>query len=391
MFSGICDDLLRSMEEVIITGGGIAGLATAIALRQRGVEARALEQTPGLSEIGAGLLLGPNGCAVLDRLGALSALLEGRSMPVPRWELRNWQGRLLSTLTIPRPGEFSISTRRSDLQQALLACLPADAVRTGCEVTGASLIPNGVRLELADGREMSARQVIASDGAHSKVRAALWPGSEPRYCGYVGWRGIVDQVPAGWESGRVSESWGQGRRFGIAPLGDGRTYWYASVNVPEARNRERVSVAQLQRDFSGWHAPVAEILEAMPEESLLQHPIADRRPLWNSQRDEKVVLIGDAAHPLTPNLGQGASMALEDAWELAARWGHPGAMADFVRSRRPRLLRLWAISRQLGKMIQWEHPLLCGLRDAPIRAMPDAMPNLLMRRLLRYLPGKEEA
>ncbi len=372
--------------EVIIIGGGIAGLAVAIGLRQRGVAALVLEQAPELREIGAGLLLAPNACAVLELLGALPALLDGRSVNVRRWELGNAEGKLLSALTIPRPGEKSISTRRSDLQVALREQLPSDAVQLGCAVTDAELTDHGVRLTITEGRKISASQVIVADGAHSAVRSALWPGREPRYCGYVGWRGLVDRVPAGWENERVTERWGRGRRFGIAPVGGSRTYWYASANVPEAQCRERVSIAQLQRDFANWHDPVAEILAATPDHALLQHPISDRRPSWHWQREEKAVLLGDAAHPLTPNLGQGASMALEDAWELAAHWGQPDAMANFERKRRLRLLRLWAVSRWFGFMIQWENPALCWLRDTQMLLQPDALATTTMRGLLRFKP-----
>lgn len=375
-------------SEVIIVGGGIGGLAAAIALRQCGVEAIVLEQAPELGEIGAGLLLAPNACKVLERLGALDFLSE-RSVTVTRWELRNWKGSLLSALTIPRAGESSLSTRRSDLQGALLQCLPADIIRLGCVANAATLLSDGVRIDLADGRQMKARRVIVADGAHSLVRGSLWPGREPRYCGYVGWRGLVDHVPAGWESGRVSESWGHGRRFGIAPVGDGRTYWYASANVSAARCRERVGISELRRDFAGWHDPVTEILEAMSDDALLQHPIADRRPGWHWQLEEKIALLGDAAHPLTPNLGQGASMALEDAWELAVRWNQPHAMARYEQARRLRVMRLWAISRWFGKMIQWRNPLLCGLREVQMKVIPDAFATAMMRRLLHYVPGKE--
>ncbi|MEK7953603.1 FAD-dependent monooxygenase [Luteolibacter soli] len=373
--------------ETVIVGGGIAGLAVAIALRQRGVETVVLEQASELREIGAGFLLGPNGCAVLERLGALAGLRAGHSVSVPRWELRDMKGRLLSALTIPRDGEHSLSTRRSDLQAALLACLPRETVLPGCEVIRGSFASGGVTLTLADGREWLARRVIIADGAHSKIRASFWPGREPHYLGYIGWRGLVDHVPAGWEGGRVCESWGHGRRFGIAPVGGGRTYWYASANVAGPNCRDRVGIDQLREDFAGWHAPVAEILDTMPDAELLQHPISDLIPPRSWQIEEKVVLIGDAAHPLSPNLGQGASMALEDAWELALQWGRPDAMAQFERKRRWRLRKLWALSRWLGTMIQWENPLLCRGRDVQMRVMPDAVATAMMRRFLRHEPG----
>jgi 2-polyprenyl-6-methoxyphenol hydroxylase-like FAD-dependent oxidoreductase len=382
---------MNSATPVTIVGAGIAGLAVAIALRQRGVEVDLLEQAPMLQEIGAGLLLGPNACAVLQSLGVLQTLQADRSRPVPRWEVRDQNGRLLSALNLPKSGQFSISTTRSDLQHALSQQLPEDVIKLNCTVTDAEMATDGVRLKLADGRQIAAHTVIVADGAHSKVRAAFWPGHHPRYCGYVGWRGLVDHVPAGWEVGRVCESWGSGRRFGIAPVGRGRTYWYASANVAESRSRDQMSVAQLRIDFAHWHQPIAEILNAMPEETLLQHPICDHRPPWHWQLQEKVVLLGDAAHPLTPNLGQGAAMALEDAWELAAQWGKPQAMARYQRLRRMRLLRLWAISRWVGKMIQWENPALCWLRNAQMTTVPNLLSTMIMRRLLHFEPSTPDA
>ncbi|WP_035609800.1 FAD-dependent monooxygenase [Haloferula sp. BvORR071] len=378
---------MSEAAEVIIVGAGIAGLAMAIALRQRGLNPVVLEQAPELREIGAGLLLAPNACAVLERLGALDFLKQGHSVEVPRWELRNWRGKLLSTLSIPRAGQDALSTRRSDLQKALLGCLPADCVQLASQVSSARLSAGGVSLSLADGRELRGKRVIVADGSHSQARASLWPESEPLYCGYVGWRGIVDHVPAGWERGRVSESWGQGRRFGIAPVGGGKTYWYATATVPEARSRERVGIAELRRDFAGWHAPIDEVLETTPNDKLLQHPISDRRPERDWQRDEKLVLIGDAAHPLTPNLGQGASMALEDAWELANLWGRTDAMLSYVKRRRWRVMRLWAMSRSLGKLIQWHNPLACGIRDLQMQMTPDGLSTAMMRSVLRYDPA----
>lgn len=378
----------KMVAEILIVGGGIAGLAAAIALRQRGLEPLVLERALELREIGAGLLLAPNACAVLDRLGALPFLLAGRSLPVAQWELCDDRGAVLSKVTVPRVGEHNLSTRRSDLQWALMQCLPTDTVQLGCVATGAQLTDTGVSVTLEDGRILHARYLIVADGAHSAIRTALWPGREPGYQGYVGWRGMVDFVPGGWEGGRVTESWGRGKRFGISPVGGGRTYWYATTSIPEALCRERVRMAQLRRHFSGWHHPVGEILEAATDSDLLQHPIMDRRPPLHWQREEKAVLLGDAAHSLTPNLGQGAAMALEDAWQIAVHWGKPNAMVRFERERRFRLMRLWAVSRWLGVMIQWENPILCALRDLQMRLTPDTFSTMSMRNLLHFQPGE---
>lgn len=214
-----------SEPPVTIVGAGIAGLSVAIALRHRGIEVEVLEQASELREIGAGLLLGPNACAVLQRLNVLQNLQNDRSVTVPCWEVRDKAGKIMSALNLPTPGETSISTTRSDLQDVLSKQLPRDVIKFNHTITDAEMTTDGVQLHLADGRQRTAKKVIIADGVHSKARAAFWPNSQPRYCGYMGWRGLVNHVPAGWEIGRVCESWGLGRRFGIAPVGRGRTYW----------------------------------------------------------------------------------------------------------------------------------------------------------------------
>jgi 2-polyprenyl-6-methoxyphenol hydroxylase-like FAD-dependent oxidoreductase len=372
---------------IIIAGGGIAGLAAAIALRQVGEEPLVLEQAPELREIGAGLLLGPNGCAILDRLGVLGCLLgSASSIDVPIWEVLNARGECLSRMKLPRPGEKSISTRRSDLQQALLMQLPRDSIHTGQAVKGVTLTGGTVWIQLDGGGEIQAERLIAADGASSAIRESLRPGSRPNYRGYVGWRALVDVCPSGWESGRVTESWGRGRRFGIAPTGGGRTYWYASANVPNRDLPMNASISSLRQDFANWHSPIPELLQSTREDALLTHPICDRAPVTPTHWGNHVVLIGDAAHPLTPNLGQGASLALEDAWELAAAWHRPNSFQVFSERRRNRVHRLWRASRWLGRLIQWENPLLCAARDASVRTFPGWIAESFLRNLLRHQP-----
>jgi 2-polyprenyl-6-methoxyphenol hydroxylase-like FAD-dependent oxidoreductase len=243
------------------------------------------------------------------------------------------------------------------------------------------------RLQLSGGGEAVAERLIAADGAASAVRSSLRPESSPVYRGYVGWRALVDFCPPGWEEGRVTESWGRGRRFGIAPVGGGRTYWYASANVPASALPMTPSLARVRRDFADWHSPIPELLEATQDDALLLHPISDHAPFLPPHWDERVVLLGDAAHPLTPNLGQGASLALEDAWELACTWRSAGGFAAYAKQRRARVNRLWSASRRLGGLIQWEHPFLCAARDLATNVFPDSVATVLMRQLLRHQPG----
>jgi 2-polyprenyl-6-methoxyphenol hydroxylase-like FAD-dependent oxidoreductase len=371
----------HSPHPALVIGAGIGGLAAAIALRQRGMEALVVERAEELREVGAGLLLSPNACAVLERLGVLVEL-GSNSASVPRWDLLNQKGELLSSLQVAQGDEQSLNTRRCDLQMALRRLLPVDAVRLGCAAVKAENRSGVVEVTLGDGSVIRASRIVVADGTHSAIRSQLWPKRRVTYRGYIGWRALVDHVPSGWESGHVSESWGRGRRFGIGHVGGGRTYWYASANVVKSKAQDAIALEQLQRDFGDWHDPIAELFSHTRQEALLQHPIADSRPHWHWQQDNRIALLGDTAHPLTPNLGQGAAMALEDAWELAQQWNHPDAFARYERRRRARLLAVWAASRWVGTMIQWQNPLLCAARDAHLRLLPNTFACGMIRLLL---------
>lgn len=374
-------------EPIVILGGGVAGLACALALRQIGLDVVVCERAPELSEIGAGLLLSANACSVLQGLGTADDLLE-RSALTKSWELLSSNGQRLSRIKPARPGELTLSTRRSDVQAALAESLPPDVIRLGHEAESISLENDGVSIRFQNGVVLKTPLLIAADGANSLARRTFWPDRNPVFQGYLGWRAIIDGVPNGWENGRVTESWGNAQRFGIAEIGRGQTYWYATTNhqqpVPPVGDRRLF----LQKAFEGWHAPVAELLEATPAESILCHPIADLEPQRHSSVANRVVLLGDAAHPLTPNLGQGAAMALEDAWELAAALAATASVAPalhrFEAARSRRVRKIWAASRFMGRLILLSHPVAVFLRNWMLRLTPEPLASRNMRSLLKF-------
>lgn len=373
----------RVLPQVAIVGGGIGGLALGVALGQRGIDAVVCERAPELREIGAGLLLTPNAAWVLHRLGCLEAVL-ARGRRVRAWRILDRRGRTLQRF---RPGTAdrpSVSISRSALQETLRAALEPGRLRLGRETIGVATDADGTTVRFADGEHLRAALVVGADGARSIVRAALLgPGSPtPRYAGYVGWRALAPTVPAAWaEAAMVTESWASGQRFGIAPVDGQRTYWYATENVPaaglEVAAGERK--ARLHRLFAGWHAPVAGLIEATPEAEILLNDIGTLPPLprWHDAAG-RVALLGDAAHAMTPNLGQGAATALEDAWTLAeclGRHGGPGSAALQAYARRRRWRTRWLAwqSGLLGRVIQLDGRMAPAWRDALLRATPDVL------------------
>jgi 2-polyprenyl-6-methoxyphenol hydroxylase-like FAD-dependent oxidoreductase len=362
-------------SKVLVVGAGIGGLATALTLQRRAIDVEVWESAPMLREIGAGLLLTSNAVWVLDQLGVLNEAIR-RGIAVNEWRILDCSARRLQTFHAKVNGVGSISIARAAFQEALLSAVSPDAVRLGQEVISIRNDPaEGAKVQAANGHSKWAKVVIGADGARSIVRNLVFDARPAGRLGYIAWRGMVDRVPGEWKSGSISESWGDGARFGIAPVSDRRTYWYATENRPidwtvPVEQRK----AHLLGRFRCWHAPICELIEATPDEDILLSDISEVS-LLKTWCCKSVALLGDAAHLMTPNLGQGAAMALEDAWVLAESFEQFGvnsaALAQYEKLRRTRARQIIWQSRQLGRLIQIENPILSCLRDLGLRLLPD--------------------
>lgn len=358
----------------MIVGGGIGGLAAAISLRRAGVDAVVFERAEELREIGAGITLWANAIKALGRLGMAEAVREAGT-PWMGGALRSPDGGIIYEIPAAAMEERfesdGVVLHRAELQRTLLGALDGDAVRLGAGFTGFEQGQTGVVARFADGREERCDLLVGADGLHSTVRAQLLDDGPPRYAGYTAWRGVV-----AWLGGETGfESWGRGERFGLVDIGRGRSYWYAGKNAPE---REKGSVGrkeELLERFGSWHEPIPEIIGAMEETGILRHDVYDRGPTkrWGEGR---ITLLGDAAHPMTPDLGQGACQAIEDAVVLARCVREEGdddvvaALRLYEGRRKRRTTAIGRRSRLLGRVAQFENPLLCRLRDSLVKATP---------------------
>jgi 2-polyprenyl-6-methoxyphenol hydroxylase-like FAD-dependent oxidoreductase len=192
------------------------------------------------------------------------------------------------------------------------------------------------------------------------------------------------------EAGRLTESWGVGERFGLVDIGRGRTYWFATKNAPVGEADEPGGrKAEIRRRFSGWHEPIAAVVEATDERTILRNDVHYVEPLprWS---DGRVVLVGDAAHATTPGVGQGAALAIEDAIALADRIVRRDelatALAEYETIRRPRAEAVLKMSRRVDKAAQLASPLGWRLRNAVVRRLPDRAQRRQLEPLVRYEP-----
>lgn len=366
---------MKSESKVLVVGAGIGGLALALALQRQDIGVEVWERTPVLREVGAGLLLTSNAVWVLKRLGILNEAIR-RGIAVNEWHIMDRAARRLQTFRVNAGGVGSISIARAAFQEILFSAVPSKSVRLGHEVISIADDPaKGVEVQAANGHAGWAKIVVGADGGRSIVRNLVFGAQSLRRLGYVGWRGMVDLVPEGWKCGRISESWGDGGRFGIAPVSGHRTYWYATENVPEnwpipMEGRK----SHLLAKFRSWHAPICELIEATPDENILLGDISEIASL-NAWQSNSVALLGDAAHLMTPNLGQGAATALEDAWVLVKCFAeigvNPSALARYEMLRRSRAGQIVWQSRQVGRLIQLKSPVLSAIRDFSLRLLPD--------------------
>ena len=361
-------------SKIVIIGGGIGGLTAAVALARMGLAAEVYEQAPALEEVGAGVGLWPNAMAALEPIG-LSGKVAQLAAPVSRQGLMRPDGTWLlcipGDLMAKRWGSGFVAVHRAELQQLLAAELDPAAIHLGARCTGFEDIGRAVIARFADGREVRADVLVAANGVHSVVRAALLGPAPLRYRGYTAVRSITPagSVPLPRDS---MEIWGRGARFGLGPTSGGRIIWWATWNAAAGKD-DSDTAARLRTLFGAWHDPVPAIIAATPPGALIRNDIYDRRPARTWARG-RVALIGNAVHPMTPDLAQGACQAIVDATTLA---GYLAASRDTRAAVQAYQKRRWRnaatttlISRTVGATGQWKGRLTCAARDTLMRATP---------------------
>jgi 2-polyprenyl-6-methoxyphenol hydroxylase-like FAD-dependent oxidoreductase len=374
------------MKNVGIVGGGIGGVAAAVALKKFGIHATVYERAPRLMEVGAGMMLWPNATRVLKSLGLLEDVA-ARSGHNSHFLVRASCGKILMNIALGKFDVPALCTRRSDLLASLLSALPQACVRLGRECTHLEQSRLGVRLHFADGGIAEHDAVIGADGIRSQVRAQIFGASDPVHRGYTVWRGVAAYAGSSIRRGCNSETWGHGNRFGILDIGQGKYTWYATANDPEldaVPSDQRKS--WLVQRFGGWHEPIRGLIESA--ELILENGAYDLAPLphWTVQR---ATLLGDAAHPCTPNLGLGGCMALEDALVLArCVSSEPSiecALRRYESLRRRRTRHIQQRSLLIGHIGQWQNRAVVAGRRVVTGLLPAALFEHNLRRVYSYM------
>lgn len=374
-------------KEFVIIGGGIAGLTTAIALSRIGVQAKVYEAAPEIRAIGAGLALASNAMRGFDRLGLLEEVSRlGRLLP--EFVILDSSGKSITKADDrainPKDGLGNFLIHRAKLHDFLRSKLDPNQVYVNKRAIGLEKILEKTKVKFADGTSVVADYLFVADGVHSAIRKQLVPESFPRYAGYTCWRGVIDNASLGISC--CSETWGAKGRFGIGPLADDRLYWFACVNAPQnSPEMARMTVGDLLERFSDYHDPVPQILSAAKGEELIWNDIIDLKPIPHLAFGN-IVLLGDAAHATTPNLGQGACQAIEDAVILADEMsGSADYRLAFKAFEKRRLKRVHFIvdnSWKVGKVAQLENATLVKIRNFVFRNLPRSVNEKQIMKVL---------
>jgi len=351
------------MRTAVVVGGGLGGLTAAVALHQRDWQVRVFERALSLEPVGAAISVWPNALRALDVLSLGDAVRKQATLSGPggiRIPNGRWLTRLdLGTAIESRFGDPLVLVHRAELVDLLVGALPPEVVRTGVTVSGVNPGEPDERATVATDRgDVDADLVVAADGIRSGLRRAVFPDAEDaRYAGYTAWRMVVPRPP-GVTTG--FETWGRrGCRFAVFPLGTDRLYCYATAAAPAGLVTSNEQ-AELVRLFGSWHEPIPQIVAGLGEKQILHQDIEELGSPLPALHHGRVALIGDAAHAMTPELGQGGCVAVEDAVVLAsvlaAQPSIPLALQRFTSTRLPRTSAIALRSRRAGRMHQFPYP-----------------------------------
>ena len=352
-------------------GAGIGGIAAGIALLDAGFQVTVFEKSEELREAGAGMSLWPNGTGVLQELGLLDRVMQHGALGT-NFLLRNTSGELLMNIRTAEADTPTVCVHRADLLRALTDAFPHECLKLDHAVEELSFTGAKARLKFSNGEEFVCDGVIGADGIHSRIRSSLPGARKPAYQGYAIVRAVAD-APSGLPSGHNEETWGAGNRFGVLAIGRNKVCWYATANTSGPRQLARDCKDRWLETFSGWHGFIPDLIAQTDPAAILVSDACDLVP-FRSHSPQPVTLLGDASHALTPNLGQGACLALEDSFVLAGCLRQYSNITEAFRRyeslRFSHLLSAVLRSRWLGYVGQWESRAAVALRNAITRILP---------------------
>lgn len=359
-----------------IIGAGIGGLSLAIALEQKGISVRLFEQAEQFKPVGAGIILANNAMQVYRKLGLKETIEENGNrisamnitqenlVPISEVDLAYFENKHKVK---------NIAIHRGTLQEILINALKTTEIHLDHRLVSIDTIENNFFLCFENGKRIHSATLIGADGIKSQVRNILLPGKQIRKANQVCWRGVTDFALPNQYKNELNEAWGKKDRFGFVQIAENKVYWYAlkSFNGSIQEFTEK----DLAMQYAKYHPLVKDIINSTPIKSINTAEITDLKPSYHWY-SKQVCLIGDAAHATTPNLGQGACQAIEDADMLAEclnKYETNKAFEIFQKLRLPKAHKVVKTSWMLGKIAHLSNPLFIKLRNQTMRMVPSSI------------------
>lgn len=345
-----------------IVGAGIGGLATAVALEQKGIPYQIFEKTPVVKKVGAGIWLAPNALKVLEHINVLDQVIH--------------KGNTIKQITIAKSdlspisdsnqdfvkeqfGYTTVAIHRAELQAILLEQIPKEKIHFGKAFQAFKELNNGkIKLSFEDKTEYETDFLIGADGINSKLRQQLFTNSSTRYSGQTCWRGIANIELEDDFKHRGMEIWGNQVRFGLSRISKGKVYWFAvALDQANQKDEQAVIKEKLFKLFKDFDPMIQQLIQATPQDKIMRNDINDLKPMSKWYQDN-ICLIGDAGHATTPNMGQGGAQALEDAYyltNLIQKDSNNSVFAHFQEQRQKKVNMIVKQSWMMGKMAHWKY------------------------------------
>jgi len=368
-------------KKIAVIGGGIAGLTFVRCLTTEEYEIHIFEKKESFGEVGAAISVFPNALCVMDKIGLLTPILEN-SGHLKTVYLKTSKGTVLSK-SEPKSDYPVICIHRATLHHILLENIDATLYNDYSLEKLIHQDDGKIELQFENGEKLLFDAVIGADGIHSKVRQSIINDGNPVFRGYSIWRGVVK---TDFDIGYGSETYGKGQRVGIVPIKDGVYGWWATCNEDYLQDdKPEGTKEKLNRLFGNWHYPIPELVNTT--ENILKNSLTDRIP-HKGWTKGNATLLGDAAHPTTPNLGQGGCMAIEGAYILAKSIQKYGLLSKayqrYEELQFPRSKDITNKSLQMGEIGQLSNPILIGLRNSAIKVMPSSLAMKMIDKYFSY-------
>lgn len=367
--------------KIAIIGGGIGGLTTALALKQNGLKVTVYESTNEIKPVGAGIVMANNAMQIFDKLGVRQKI-ENAGRKISNIKITDTQLSTISDGNLDKFerkfGVYNVAIHRADLQRILAEEIGFENIQLSKRVLKIDQ-SSDYTLTFEDGTSAKHEVIIGADGIKSTVRNQLFGGGTIRNTKQRCWRGVSEFEWASKYNEEAIEAWGKGKRFGFVKINDKKVYWYAVIN--ESLMKDNASILDLFKEF---HPEILQMISETPKDKIIFNDIIDLYPI-HKWYNGKVCLIGDAAHATTPNMGQGACQAVEDAYVIGKLFKQGKSVEDiFFQYERLRMKKAHFIvnaSWRIGKIAHFENNFAVWLRNTLLKTIPESVNEKQLDRI----------